>query len=246
MKAGAATGTVNRELATLSHLFTQAEKWKWVRARPCTFSSFPENQGRIIALSNDQCEDLRQAALEDVDHDIWLFIEFALNTAMRHSEILQARFDQVDFERLRLFVPKAKAGQREQPITAELRDIILNEQGMRNDPNGWIFETPRPGASGTGHRHRMNSPFRRVVERAGMDITTITPHVMRHTAITFLVQGGVDLPTIQRISGHKTVAMVLRYTHVHGNHIDDAISVLGKSKEKIVSITPKLHKRSKK
>jgi site-specific recombinase XerD len=51
----------------------------------------------------------------------------------------------------------------------------------------------------------------------------VTPHVMRHTAITKLVQAGVDLPTVQRVSGHKTLAMVLRYTHVHGRHIDDPI-----------------------
>jgi hypothetical protein len=35
-----------------------------------------------------------------------------------------------------------------------------------------------------------------------------------------------DLPTIQRISGHKTMAMVLRYTHVSATHIDDAMSAL--------------------
>ena len=50
---------------------------------------------------------------------------------------------------------------------------------------------------------------------------------MRHTAITKLVQCGVDLPTIQSISGHKSLAMVLRYTHVHGNHIDEAIAAIG-------------------
>ena len=42
-----------------------------------------------------------------------------------------------------------------------------------------------------------------------------------------LVQGGVDLPTIQQISGHKTMAMVVRYTHIHGSHVDKAIAVLG-------------------
>ena len=50
---------------------------------------------------------------------------------------------------------------------------------------------------------------------------------MRHTAITRLVKAGVDLPTIQKISGHETLAMVLRYTHVHGEHIDRAASTLG-------------------
>ena len=52
---------------------------------------------------------------------------------------------------------------------------------------------------------------------------------MRHTAITKLVQAGVDLPTIQTISGHKTLAMVLRYTHVHGTHIDKAIAAIGRA-----------------
>jgi integrase len=52
---------------------------------------------------------------------------------------------------------------------------------------------------------------------------------MRHTAITALVKAGVDLPTIQRISGHKTLTMVLRYTHVHGDHIDRAIRAIGRT-----------------
>ena len=75
----------------------------------------------------------------------------------------------------------------------------------------------------------MNRPFRRAVIAAGLDPKLVTPHVMRHTAITALVKAGVDLPTIQRISGHKTLAMVLRYTHVHGVHIDQAIRTIGRA-----------------
>jgi hypothetical protein len=73
----------------------------------------------------------------------------------------------------------------------------------------------------------MAVPFREAVKAAGLDPETITPHVMRHTAITKLVQAGVDLPTVQRISGHRSITMVLRYTHVHGQHIDLAIQALG-------------------
>jgi hypothetical protein len=62
---------------------------------------------------------------------------------------------------------------------------------------------------------------------------------MRHTAITRLVKAGVDLPTIQKISGHKTLAMVLRYVHVHGEHIDAAIGALNDSFSD--AITPELH-----
>ena len=54
----------------------------------------------------------------------------------------------------------------------------------------------------------MDKPFKRAVKRAGLDPSKITPHVMRHTAITNLVQAGVDLPTIQVISGHTVFKML--------------------------------------
>ena len=99
---------------------------------------------------------------------------------------------------------------------------------MRDDQDGWIFPSVRPGLAKQGHRTRMDRPFQRAAKAAGLDPKKVTPHVMRHTAITDLVQSGVDLPTIQRISGHKTLAMVLRYTHVHGSHIDRAVKAIGR------------------
>src|SRR5260370_5930871 len=75
----------------------------------------------------------------------------------------------------------------------------------------------------------MARPFREAVRAARLDPESITPHVMRPPAITKLVQAGVDLPTIQKISGHKTLAMVLRYVHVHDQHIDAAIRALGRT-----------------
>ena len=71
---------------------------------------------------------------------------------------------------------------------------------------------------------------------------------MRHTAITRLIQSGVDRPMIQRISGHKTLAMVLRYAHVYGEHIHQAIKVIGRGiaelteNENAITDTPRLHR----
>ena len=230
-EAGATNGTINRELATLTHLFNQATEWKWIKTPPCKVKMFPERKGRIIALDDEQADQLLRGGIADEDPDCWLFILFGLNTAMRHTEILRARFELIDFDKLRLFIPDAKAGEREQPITPQLASILRKEREMRDEAvcDGWVFPSPRPNASRTGHRHRMDKPFRRAVIRAGLDSKLITPHVMRHTAITNLVKAGIDLPTIQRISGHKTLAMVLRYTHVHGTHIDQAILSIGRS-----------------
>jgi integrase len=54
----------------------------------------------------------------------------------------------------------------------------------------------------------------------------VVRHTLRHTAITHLVQAGVDLPTVKRISGHKTLIMVERYAHQNGAHIQAAMDAL--------------------
>ena len=99
-----------------------AVDWKWLDRRPCRLQMPEENPSRIIALSDDQCIALMRAGFESAEAFCWLFVAFGLNTAMRPSEILAARFDEIDFSNLRLFVPDAsvpdaKAGQRAQPIT---------------------------------------------------------------------------------------------------------------------------------
>jgi integrase len=243
----ASAAMVNRELATLSHLLSKAVEWGWIDRAAARPEKLTENPGRIIALSDEQCDALMTAAVASADPDLWLFVAFGLNTAMWHGEILAARWDQLDLANRRLFVPDAKAGQREQPITPELTEQLAAEREMRQDRDGWIFPSPH-GDSKTGHRARMDRVFDEAAARAGLDPVLITPHVMRHTAITKLVQTGIDLPTIQRISGHKTLAMVLRYTHIHGQHIDKAICALGRTIPKLpanadAAITPELHMR---
>ena len=98
--------------------------------------------------------------------------------------------------------------------------ILKAERKQRDDQTGFIFKPRGRVKHAEGWRRTMQRSFKRAVVRAGLDPKRVTPHVMRHTAITQLVQAGVDLPTIQRISGHKTLAMVLRYAHVSSAHID--------------------------
>jgi integrase len=98
------------------------------------------------------------ASVESADPYCWLFVAFGLNTAMRHSEILATRFDRLDLERLRLFIPDAKAGQREQPITPELAAMLRIEREMRDDREGWIFPHCIPIA-GRGIAHGWTTHF---------------------------------------------------------------------------------------
>ena len=157
------------------------------------------------------------------------------------SEILSIRRENVDVDRRRIFIPQAKAGAREQPMTAELAAELTRH--MSGFPKGteWLFPSI---ASHSGHPATIPKAHRQVVKAAGLDPDVVVRHTFRHTAVTHLVQAGVDLPTVQKISGHKMLAMVARYAHANGTHIDAAMDRLETqmANNKVVSITPKLHK----
>ncbi len=157
---------------------------------------------------------------------------------MLQSEILRVRWSDIDFDQRRIYIARAKAGQREQPITTALAEMLKKEREQREDQEGFIFAVTRKDGK-SGHRQTMTRQFERAVKRANLNPRKVTPHVMRHTAITRLVKAGVDLPTIQRISGHKTLAMVMRYVRLSGEHIDSAIAAVETTFPD--TITPEFH-----
>lgn len=218
---GAKQATVNRELSTLSHFLRKMK----VATRPA-IEKGDEERKKIDALTIKQQQDLLKAARGDQDPLTHLFVAFGLGSAMRHGEILKARFDKIDWDQRRLYIPNAKAGQRIQPLTPSLVDLLKTERDQRDDQDGYIFPTARKDAK-RPYRGSMERQFERAVVRAKLDPSKVTPHVMRHTAITQLITAGTDLPTVQKISGHKTLAMVMRYAQIADPHVDRSIEALG-------------------
>ncbi|MFN7025646.1 MAG: tyrosine-type recombinase/integrase [Pseudorhizobium sp.] len=224
---GAAVATINRELATLSHFLNRCVEWGWSKTRPKIDKS-TEPRKKVVVLSKTEKQALMSAAISDQDPLVWLFVAIAMGTAMRHSEILRVRWDEIDSNQRRIYIGKAKAGQRTQPMAPRLTATLDAEWRRLGQPDGYVFATSRADAK-SPHRTTMAGQFQRIVKRAGLNPAKVTPHVLRHTAITELVQAGVDLPTIQKVSGHKTLAMVLRYTHLSDEHVDAAVALLDAS-----------------
>lgn len=223
-------GTINRELAALSHLFSKAIEWGWIDRRPVNIKRFKENPGRITYLSIDQIKRLIEFAKQDQNAHIYPFIIIGLETAMRRMEILSIRREHVNLQQRTIYIPEAKAGSREQPITQHLAQFLENYMAALPKGSEWLFPSP---AAKEGHAMDIRKPFRRVVIAAGLNPNEVVRHTLRHTAITHLVQAGVDLPTVKRISGHKTLIMVERYAHQNGEHIKAAMDKLENRYKKI-------------
>ena len=215
--------TVNRELATLSHMLNKAVEWGWVDRAPPKLRKLKEDRGRVVYLTPHQAEALLDAAKADQNRQIYPFILIGLRTGMRKSEILSVRREHVDLETRTIYVPHAKAGARTQPISADLAAFLKGYLDTLPEGAPWLFPSV---AANEGHTVDVRKAFIRVVVGAGLDPKQVVRHTLRHTAITHLVQAGVDLPTVKRISGHKTMAMVERYSHQSGAHITAAMDKL--------------------
>lgn len=107
---------------------------------------------------------------------------------MRKSEILSIRREDIDLQRRVIFIPKAKAGAREQPITDHLGEFLASVRGRA--ATGQPVVVPVTRREGRAHRRRAQA-----------------------------------IP-VKRISGHKTLAMVERYSHQNGTHIQAAMDKL--------------------
>jgi integrase len=234
---GAALATINREMSTLSHFLSRAFDWKWTKDRLKVPKS-AESRKKVVTLTEAEQQSLMNAAVGDQDPLTWLFVAIAMGTGMRHSEILRIRWEDIDADSRRIYIGKAKAGQREQPMPQWLATLLVQEREQRADKQGWAFPTKTANAKHP-NRQSMAEQFARAVKRAKLDPAKVTPHVLRHTAITGLVRAGVDLPTIQKISGHKTLAMVLRYTHLTDDHVDQAVAKIESAFPD--ALTPELH-----
>jgi integrase len=215
--------TVNRELSTLSQLIHKAVEWGWIDRLTVRIRKLKEDNGRITYLTAPQAERLLEAAKADQNRQIYPFILIGLRTAMRKSEILAIRREDINLEAPSIYIPAAKGGARTQPMSPDLVSFLKTYLETLPAGTPWLF--PSEGAK-QGHTVDVRKAFVRVVFAAGLNPKQVVRHTLRHTAITHLVQGGVDLPTVKRISGHKTMAMVERYAHQSGAHIAEAMDKL--------------------
>ncbi|WP_028450477.1 tyrosine-type recombinase/integrase [Chitinibacter tainanensis] len=217
---GKGAATIDHERAELRRLFSYARKiWNWraLSVNPASdviALSLDSKRDRI--LSNDECRKMF-AALHEYGNPyavplVWLMLE----TGMRSCEPLTyANWGCVNWTRRILELPDSKTGQRNVPLGPGAMTVLkmLAERAGHYAPDDPIFPTTYEAIKKAW-----------ATSRKQCGVEGVNLHDLRHTAATrYALEFKGDLPVIMQITGHKTIAMVMRYINIK---VDDVVNKL--------------------
>lgn len=151
------------------------------------------------------------------------FIALSLATAARQSALLELTWDRVDFERNRITL----ALQDDEDEARKRRATVpMNNRARRYLRVMYEARTCNHVIEWGGHRVlSIKKGFAGACERAG--VTGVTPHVLRHTAASWMAERGVDMFRISRFLGHSdTKVTERRYAKLHPSFLQDAAEAL--------------------
>jgi integrase len=228
---GKANNTIRIELALLSHLFTIATK-EWglgITYNPVVNIRKPSpGEGRDRRLSIEDQKRLIEKVKQHSNPMLGWIVMIAIETGMRQSEILSLRKSNVDLKRrvVRLTDTKNDAS-RTVPLTRVATDTIQKAMDNPVRPSGLdLIFFGEPGKDGKRSPYQFKKIWGDI--KTDLGFLDLHFHDLRHEAVSRLVEAGLSDQEVASISGHKSMQMLRRYTHLRA---EDLVAKLDKIKE---------------
>jgi integrase len=202
--------TTNRYLAALSRAFTICQReWRWIKENPVLKITRPkENKPRDRYLEKEEIHRLLEVCKKSKSPYLYAIVLFALSTGARKGEILSLTWDDVDFARMTAIFRDTKNGEtRAVHLSATIIGRLKEEKERRVVLSNYVF----PNHNGTKPAD-IKTAWENAVKETGLK--NVCFHSLRHTAASHLSMGGFSPLEIAAVLGHKTLAMVKRYSHL--------------------------------
>ena len=222
-KIGKKTSTMSRSLATIRSFYQYMVRIKKVKADPTSNIQSPKIEKRVPnVLSSEEVE-----LLLDQPKDIDLkgtrdkaMLEFAYATGMKVTEIIDLTVDDINFETNTV---ECKTGKKARTIPlGTLAEKALKEYVEQARPILIKNENNRALFVNMNGSKLTRQGFWKIVkyykEKAHIE-KEITPHVLRHSFATHLLQNGADLKSIQAMLGHSDISSTQIYAQFETNEL---------------------------
>ena len=207
-------GSVVNQVAALRFFFVKTLKLHQFR----DFLPYPQDRRRLpTVLSREEVSSLINAAGTLFRRTLLMTL---YGTGMRRSELARLKVSDIDSQRMIIRVVAGKGGKdRDLPLSPTLLET-LREYWRWRKPKLYMFPTRTLA-------HRPNQPISdktvwivcsEAARRAGIS-KRVTPHTLRHSWATHLLEAGTDLRTIQVLLGHGDLETTAQYLHLSQRHL---------------------------
>lgn len=229
-KEGASPRTINYELSLMSHAFNLARReWEWINENPVSKVSREKvNNMRERWLTFEEEERLLRASPR------WLqeLIIFSLETGLRQGEVLNLQWSQVDLFRKTITILEQKNKRKDVlPLNERALEVLKARAKVRHIKTNYVFFNKNGNKIGSSTLIRaFHSAMNKV------NLRNLRWHDLRHTFATRLVQGGVDIYTVQKLGRWKDIQMVMRYAHHYPESLRERIKTLDRMRGNFITI----------
>ncbi|EBD3901207.1 site-specific integrase [Salmonella enterica] len=214
--------TVRLELALLSSLYNLASvEWGTCRTNPVGMVRKPKiSGGRDRRLTSHEERRLSRY-FQAQNPSLHAIFHLAIETAMRQGEILSLQWEHIDLQHGVAHLPVTKNGSsRDVPLSRKARQLL---QGMTVAQTGCVFHYTSSG---------FKSAWRVALQR--LNIEGLHFHDLRHEAISRLFElGTLNVMEVAAISGHKSLNMLKRYTHLRAYQLVSKLDARRRQTQKI-------------
>jgi integrase/recombinase XerD len=237
---GYAPASIQRKIAALKAMFHYWVRKDMLKVSPAWKLRIDFDVRRVMprALTSQQASALLATARRDVllqgnrprssAHFLAVrncaLIDLFLETGVRVSEMASISISDIDLGDQTILI-KGKGGRERMAILmdeitlAALQSYIQLRAALPSDTDRlWMSVHKKPLQS-----RGIADIVTRLSEKAGISVH-VTPHMLRHTVATLMLQNGIDLRIVQEVLGHASITTTQRYTHITKTHLRDALS----------------------
>ena len=212
LQTGRSGTTVGHYLNAVSKVFQMLKvEWNLDVTNPVTGIKRPRpNPPRIVRLSREAIDALLQSCEAASEPLLAPIVRVALETGMRRGEILNLQWKDIDQKRRRIYINRSKNGlSRCIPASRWVLEVF---EGLQKTNASSVF----PIGAESMRKHYERAVCRARSQWPGKSdnpFTNLTFHDLRHVALSRLSDKGLNVIELAEISGHRTLAMLRRYTH---------------------------------
>ncbi len=213
--------TIARKLATLRSFYKFLVKTNRVNSNPMTAIRTPKQDKKLPRFL--EYEEVKRL-LETPPTDSWLgardqaILETLYSTGIRVSELVSLNMDDIDFLSEVIHIRGKGKKERITPISSSALQSIQHYMEFRNKraQNNNHFDARVLFVNKHGQRLSTRSVRRKMdkyLKMAGLD-PAISPHTLRHSFATHMLNNGADLRSVQELLGHQSLSTTQVYTHL--------------------------------